>query len=119
MHVILYLIFLVRRPPPGTTRTDTHFPYTTLFRSLLPELRRRLRAPADPARDRVAAGRLARPPAGVGHARAHEAQPRRSGAAQRPVAKCSAGTPLTGPQWSGGGPVATFKLFYLVYSNLS
>src|SRR3546814_13151661 len=23
------------RPPPGTTRTDTLFPYTTLFRSML------------------------------------------------------------------------------------
>src|SRR3546814_20490709 len=25
--------FLIRRPPPRSTRTDTLFPYTTLFRS--------------------------------------------------------------------------------------
>src|SRR3546814_2274203 len=28
----------MRRPPPRSTRTDTHFPYTTLFRSLWREL---------------------------------------------------------------------------------
>src|SRR3546814_11037402 len=28
------------RPPPRTTRTDTLFPYTTLFRSLTHEIRR-------------------------------------------------------------------------------
>src|SRR3546814_16726436 len=27
--------FLMRRRPPGSTRTDTLFPYTTLFRSML------------------------------------------------------------------------------------
>src|SRR3546814_14169910 len=27
----------MRRRPPRSTRTDTHFPYTTLFRSCLPE----------------------------------------------------------------------------------
>src|SRR3546814_19804948 len=26
--------FLIRRRPPGSTRTDTLFPYTTLFRSV-------------------------------------------------------------------------------------
>src|SRR3546814_5081267 len=30
-----YLLFLIRRRPPRSTRTDTLFPYTTLFRSYL------------------------------------------------------------------------------------
>src|SRR3546814_10553326 len=29
-------VFLMRRRPPRPTRTDTHFPYTTLFRSASP-----------------------------------------------------------------------------------
>src|SRR6056297_2462209 len=29
------LVVVVRRPPPGSTRTDTLFPYTTLFRSMV------------------------------------------------------------------------------------
>src|SRR3546814_5140249 len=33
-HVLLF--FLMRRRPPRSTRTDTLFPYTTLFRSLAP-----------------------------------------------------------------------------------
>src|SRR3546814_2363216 len=36
--VILYLFFfLMIRRPPRSTRTDTLFPYTTLFRSVYPE----------------------------------------------------------------------------------
>src|SRR3546814_20114177 len=31
----LVLVFLMIRRPPRSTRTDTRFPYTTLFRSLL------------------------------------------------------------------------------------
>src|SRR3546814_15525042 len=30
---LLYLFFLIIRRPPRSTRTDTLFPYTTLFRS--------------------------------------------------------------------------------------
>src|SRR3546814_10690815 len=30
---MLWLLFLSRRRPPGSTRTSTLFPYTTLFRS--------------------------------------------------------------------------------------
>src|SRR3546814_19182419 len=30
----VFLFFLMRRRPPRSTRTDTLFPYTTLFRSL-------------------------------------------------------------------------------------
>src|SRR3546814_963346 len=29
----MYIFFLMIRPPPRSTRTDTLFPYTTLFRS--------------------------------------------------------------------------------------
>src|SRR3546814_12195756 len=32
---ILFFFFLMIRRPPRSTRTDTLFPYTTLFRSLL------------------------------------------------------------------------------------
>src|SRR3546814_1849290 len=32
-HVLLVLFFVMIRPPPRSTRTDTLFPYTTLFRS--------------------------------------------------------------------------------------
>src|SRR3546814_11760624 len=30
---VIYLCYLIVRRPPGPTRTATHFPYTTLFRS--------------------------------------------------------------------------------------
>src|SRR3546814_14239344 len=32
--MICLFVFLMIRPPPSSTRTDTLFPYTTLFRSL-------------------------------------------------------------------------------------
>src|SRR3546814_4908260 len=35
---VLFFFFLIIRRPPRSTRTDTLFPYTTLFRSLLPEI---------------------------------------------------------------------------------
>src|SRR3546814_12853015 len=48
------VFFLMRRRPPRSTRTDTLFPYTTLFRSLCADQRscRRLfrRGSRDPAR---------------------------------------------------------------------
>src|SRR3546814_14671707 len=34
-----FVFFLMRRRPPRSTRTDTLFPYTTLFRSLTPKRR--------------------------------------------------------------------------------
>src|SRR3546814_16134838 len=34
MNLISYFFFLMIRRPPRSTRTDTLFPYTTLFRSL-------------------------------------------------------------------------------------
>src|SRR3546814_16550773 len=36
----MYFFFLMIRQPPGFTRTDTLFPYTTLFRSGFPGHRR-------------------------------------------------------------------------------
>src|SRR3546814_16848947 len=51
--------FLMIRRPPGSTRTDTLFPYTTLFRSgrcpAAPPARRRRRGPARSS-ERAAAG---------------------------------------------------------------
>src|SRR3546814_12029797 len=46
--------FLMIRPPPRSTRTDTLFPYTTLFRSLLD---RKPRALSGGQRQRVALAR--------------------------------------------------------------
>src|SRR3546814_14372042 len=33
--IVIFIFVLIDRRPPGSTRTDTLFPYTTLFRSLL------------------------------------------------------------------------------------
>src|SRR3546814_4893627 len=38
----LCFFFLMIRRPPRSTRTDTLFPYTTLFRSVRPEARRQM-----------------------------------------------------------------------------
>src|SRR3546814_9183251 len=59
-YFVFILFFLMIRRPPRSTRTDTLFPYTTLFRSAEPrsarrQSRRRLsRAPGKPARWPVA-----------------------------------------------------------------
>src|SRR3546814_4749744 len=36
-HMLCFVFFLMRRRPPRSTRTDTLFPYTTLFRSQRPQ----------------------------------------------------------------------------------
>src|SRR3546814_18629156 len=36
LSIELYMLFLMIRRPPRSTRTDTLFPYTTLFRSAYP-----------------------------------------------------------------------------------
>src|SRR3546814_11219044 len=36
LHFFIVIFFLMIRRPPRSTRTDTLFPYTTLFRSLSP-----------------------------------------------------------------------------------
>src|SRR3546814_18602852 len=38
-HFLLWFFFLMIRLPPRSTRTDTLFPYTTLFRSPLRRIR--------------------------------------------------------------------------------
>src|SRR3546814_15383699 len=45
----LFFFFLMRRRPPRSTRTDTLFPYTTLFRSVCAE--HEVRMPTKPAID--------------------------------------------------------------------
>src|SRR3546814_15793038 len=50
------LLFLMIRPPPGSTRTDTLFPYTTLFRSVAVDRDRRDAADAQ-RQDQLAAER--------------------------------------------------------------
>src|SRR3546814_3287042 len=35
LYLVYCVFFLMIRRPPGSTRTDTLFPYTTLFRSLV------------------------------------------------------------------------------------
>src|SRR3546814_8230048 len=52
--MLYFIFFLLRRPPPNSTRTATHFPYTTLFRS---RLRRPARAGRNRARQRRGHGR--------------------------------------------------------------
>src|SRR3546814_16915097 len=69
-YSLFFLFFLMIRRPPRSTRTDTLFPYTTLFRS--PHRLRRHRPP--PAGARGLAGPAA---AGLpaGGARRHPARP--------------------------------------------
>src|SRR3546814_13236400 len=45
MAVLVFFFFLRIRRPPRSTRTDTLFPYTTLFRSKLPIREARPAAP--------------------------------------------------------------------------
>src|SRR3546814_16650031 len=61
---MLYFFFLMIRRPPRSTRPDTLFPYTTLFRSS-----RGAGATAGPQRDRVRPARLSdrSPGTGQGH----------------------------------------------------
>src|SRR3546814_10809762 len=60
----LTFFFVMIRRPPRSKRTDTLFPYTTLFRSFQTGLSRRLRQGQAGARQ--GAGRMARPQSGEG-----------------------------------------------------
>src|SRR3546814_11412778 len=64
----MYILFLLRRRPPGSTRTDTLFPYTTLVRSGTSATAGRLAAGADGGRHPARVGR--RCVAGAGAANA-------------------------------------------------
>src|SRR3546814_16875519 len=91
--ITFFFFFLMIRRPPRSTRTDTLFPYTTLFRSCFP-LRRRTgawpdhRRAEDAARDR-AAGNITAPAHTCGGAgftlpgRASRGVPPKSGGAGR------------------------------------
>src|SRR3546814_1939666 len=83
LWLVLFFFFLMIRRPPRSTRTDTLFPYTTLFRS-----HRRRRCPRpDPGAGRCLLGRFrdrlrqpggrpfhARCPAGERHLQARDRQ---------------------------------------------
>src|SRR3546814_9585020 len=77
-YIVVMLFFLMIRRPPRSTRTDTLFPYTTLFRSLHPR-DRWLHRPG--RRDHAAQGRQpgADRRAGQGHRRLDARQPRVAG----------------------------------------
>src|SRR3546814_18043717 len=71
VNVIMFFFLMIRRPP-RSTRTDTLFPYTTLFRSLACVVGRR-----GPARHQ---GRVADQRQAHATAPAHRAHPRNLGA---------------------------------------
>src|SRR3546814_10787456 len=64
--LVTLVFFLMIRRPPRSTRTDTLFPYTTLFRSG----RRRVRRGGGPGRCRAGRDRAGRPD-GAGQQRGH------------------------------------------------
>src|SRR3546814_2321912 len=82
-----FFFVLMLRPPPRSTRTDTLFPYTTLFRSSRRSLQRVASAPE----------RQQRPPQPqpLRHPRAHEGQQDRQ---RRTDAQEVGETVLPGPQ---------------------
>src|SRR3546814_3703514 len=72
--MFVVVCFLMVRRPPRSTRTDTRFPYTTLFRSM------QLQAPAKRLRRHVAVGLVA--DQGQGRQRKHH-HPQRAHASRR------------------------------------
>src|SRR3546814_9724599 len=76
----LYIFFLMIRRPPRSTRTDTLFPYTTLFRSSLPPVPRpspRHPRANQPRPDDPPAPRKPKPAQNSIHPRQQSRQPRR------------------------------------------
>src|SRR3546814_17993507 len=72
---VLVVFFLMIRRPPRSTRTDTLFPYTTLFRSRAGAGGGAARPPAAQAQaaDAGRGGRIPLDPAAARHAHAHPA----------------------------------------------
>src|SRR3546814_11060410 len=64
LYVLVFVFFLMIRRPPRSTRTDTLFPYTTLFRSQILRRSRGVLRPraASPAGQRPSGGMLWSPP---------------------------------------------------------
>src|SRR3546814_4635454 len=80
--LVLFFFFLMIRRPPRSNRTDTLFPYTTLFRS--------------------ESGRLARSPGHVGFPDAHGREPAAGVRAARPVGgRCRAARGAGARGWRG------------------
>src|SRR3546814_10781383 len=93
-----FLFFLMIRRPPRSTRTDTLFPYTTLFRSRL-----RLSVPSFAARfqrDRKCRAAAADPRSGTGRGR---------GARRRPAWATGAGRTLASQAEQAVGRRATAR----------
>src|SRR3546814_15871252 len=65
----LFFVFSRLRRPPRTTRTDTLFPYTTLFRSLINAARRSMLQRSQLRRKLGIAGEAFKPSALAGRAR--------------------------------------------------
>src|SRR3546814_7990297 len=65
--------FLMIRRPPRSTRTDTLFPYTTLFRSLLPPSMAEFQHPGMPAPDSMP-GRLRKLAGGARRSEEHTSE---------------------------------------------
>src|SRR3546814_4968576 len=80
MMTYLFFFFLMIRRPPRSTRTDTLFPYTTLFRSVRPVQRLDKPEDRDAARTALAGAPLCGGQAGALRAR------RRLGRDRRPAA---------------------------------
>src|SRR3546814_6437963 len=61
LRVLCCLFFFMIRRPPGSTRTDTLFPYTTLFRSRRPARAHLFAHGALPRKVQFGKGRMRRP----------------------------------------------------------
>src|SRR3546814_18238463 len=89
--LLLFIFFLMIRRPPRSTRTDTLFPYTTLFRSVGSEGQSAVPAilsAVAPVHDAAAGGAADRAPAAGEAAGAEQplAAPGTGGGARRPLA---------------------------------
>src|SRR3546814_2840540 len=67
MHLVSDFFFLMIRRPPRSTRTDTLFPYTTLFRSARITLQRALQRGEQAGLAAAVAADHAQPPAALDH----------------------------------------------------
>src|SRR3546814_1263255 len=90
--LLLFIFFLMIRRPPRSTRTDTLFPYTTLFRSVGSEGQSAVPAilsAVASVHDAAAGGAADRAPAAGEAAGAEQplAAPGRGGGARRPLAR--------------------------------
>src|SRR3546814_12924394 len=86
--MFIFFFFLMIRRPPRSTRTDTLFPYTTLFRSQLLTALETIHGVGPEVVDRIAVGMLDEAPEGpqqvaeslVDHHAAHQRRRRRAAA---------------------------------------